>query len=217
MTGLKFTVATVFFWVHPIFISNAPAHVWLCDKYALNPAAAISCTLLVGREATGGSFTSIDGSLWAFSRFLRGRGEPAWARRHACARVSCFCMCKPASKSSLMTRRKNQCKEACRQTIELFEGESHFPEQFPQTARLQMNGLCPNPVATLLRQSWPPFIIILRPQSKVCALGLIGVGALCVEQKTGKVWGDCVFLHTLKTFVCAHMCTHNTPWTVVHR
>lgn len=162
----------------------------MCDCVTsplLSQAAAISCTLLVAREATGGSFTSLDGSLRAFSRYLRGRGEPAWAHWRACARVSYFCMCKPASKSSLMTRRKNQCKEVCRQTIELKNLESHFPEQFPQTDRLQLNGLCPNPVATLLRQSWPPFIIILHPQSKVYALRLIGVGVPCVEQKTEKV------------------------------
>lgn len=79
-----------------------------------------------------------------------------------------------------MTRRKNQCKEARRKTIELFEGESHFPQQFPLAARLQMNGSRPNPVATLLQQSWPLFIIILHPQFKVCALGLIGVAVPCM-------------------------------------
>lgn len=66
-------------------------------------------------------------------------------------------------------------QEERRQTIELFEGESHFPQQFPLAARLQMNGLRLNMVATLLQQSWPLFIIILRPQFKVSALGLIGV------------------------------------------
>lgn len=54
---------------------------------------------------------------------------------HVCARLL-LCVCKPASKSSVMIREKS-IQGGSRQTIELFEGESHFPELFRRIAKLK--------------------------------------------------------------------------------
>lgn len=59
----------------------------------------------------------------------------------------CLCVCTPAGKSSVMIRRKS-IPGGSRQTIELFEGESHFPEQFQRIAKLQITCLHLNLVAS---------------------------------------------------------------------
>lgn len=74
-----------------------------------------------------------------------------------------MCVHTPASKSSVMIRRKS-IPGGSRQTIELFEGESHFPEQFQRIAKLQITCLHLNLVASFFPQSGPLFILVLCVQ-----------------------------------------------------
>lgn len=78
----------------------------------------------------------------------------------------CLCVCTPAGKSSVMIRRKS-IPGGSRQTIELFEGESHFPEQFQRIAKLQITCLHLNLVASFFPQSGPLFILVLCVQLAV--------------------------------------------------
>jgi len=64
---------------------------------------------------------------------------------HVCVHLPLFCVCKPASKSSVMLKEKS-IQGASRQTIELFEGESHFPEQFRKEVKV-----ADDPLAALMR------------------------------------------------------------------
>lgn len=105
------------------------------------------------REATGGPFTSILMDHYELSAGILMR---------ACV-CGHSCVCQPASKSSVTIKEKS-IQGGSRQTIELFEGESHFPEQFQRIAKLQMTRSHPNLVATLFPQSCPSFIIILYEQ-----------------------------------------------------
>lgn len=56
-----------------------------------------------------------------------------------CAGMSFVCVCKRAGKSSVMIGGgEKSIQGGSRQTMELFEGETHFPERFPGIAELQM-------------------------------------------------------------------------------
>ena len=76
-----------------------------------------------------------------------------------------LCVHKPASKSHVMIGEKS-IQRGSRQKIELFEGESHFPEQFQQTAKLQMTCSYPNLVETHFPQPCPLFITTLYEQPR---------------------------------------------------
>lgn len=62
-----------------------------------------------------------------------------------CAR-SLFCVCHPASKSSVMIKRES-IPAGSRQTIELFEGESYFLEQFQWISEVRITSSSANLVA----------------------------------------------------------------------
>lgn len=57
-----------------------------------------------------------------------------------------FCVCHPASKSSVMIKRESM-QAGSRKTIELFEGESYFLEQFQWISKVQITSPRTNLVA----------------------------------------------------------------------
>lgn len=126
----------------------------MCDSHNIRHAAL----------QERGNQRSILFSWWAILSFQ----QVSWLwNGAACVHVLgyslCVCVWTSAGKSSVMIRKKS-IQGGSKQTIELFEGESHFPEQFQRTAKLQITCLHPNVVASLFPQSDHSCIIILYIQ-----------------------------------------------------